>query len=472
MNESPVFAIVGHPNEGKSSVLSTLTEDDQVTVSSYPGETVVCQRFPVRINGEIILEFVDTPGFQNPNKVLRWMLKSGKTDEALLEAFLDEHRHIPEFHHDCELMKPLREGAGVIYVVDCSRPLTEVDEAEMEILRLINKPRMAVINFKEEELEYMDAWKTSFRRHFNVIREFNAHRAGYRDRIALLETLKAIHQEWEPVLNRAIATFRDDWEYRKARVAEEIVAYLEWALHHHVEKAYASESETERMKQVSLETYRDAISKRETGIFKDIRRLYHHKLYDFKLPGHSILNEDLFSDKTWQLLGLSRKQLALAAASMGAGLGAALDVAASGLTFGIFTAAGALAMGGGALFKGRELSRIRIQRVPLGGSKIIIGPNRNPQFPFVLLDRALLYHRAISTRAHGLRQSKGSETSPQSILAELSSDMHGNLGKYFSRLGSPRVNTREEARAKLTGILIALLSDLSSSRNFHGLPSA
>ena len=26
----PVFAIIGHPNEGKSSVLSTLAEDDSV----------------------------------------------------------------------------------------------------------------------------------------------------------------------------------------------------------------------------------------------------------------------------------------------------------------------------------------------------------------------------------------------------------------------------------------------------------
>ena len=461
MNVSPVFAIVGHPNEGKSSVLSTLTEDDQVAVSPYPGETVVCQRFPVKINGERILEFVDTPGFQNPTKVLHWMRNSGKTDEALLEAFLEEHRDKPEFHHDCELMKPLREGAGVIYVVDCSRPLLEVDEAEMEILRLINKPRMAVINFKEGDLEYMDAWKTSFRRHFNVIREFNAHGAGYRDRIALLETLKAIHQEWEPTLDRAITAFREDWEYRKARVAEEIVAYLEWTLHHKVEKAYASEAETERMKGVAVDAYREAISRREMELFKDIRRLYHHQIYDFTLPAHSILHEDLFSDKTWQILGLSRKQLALAAASMGAGLGAALDVAASGITFGIFTATGALAMGGGALFKGKALSRIRIKRVPLGGSKIIVGPNRNPQFPFILLDRALLYHQEIANHAHGLREEPGNNEEEAGILSSLLPSTRKELGKYMGDLNSFSANNRQKARLDMTRVLSAELLDYS-----------
>ena len=37
----PEFAIIGHSNEGKSSVLSTLAEDDSVRVSPIPGETVV-----------------------------------------------------------------------------------------------------------------------------------------------------------------------------------------------------------------------------------------------------------------------------------------------------------------------------------------------------------------------------------------------------------------------------------------------
>ena len=454
MSDYPVFAIVGHPNEGKSSVLSTLTEDDQVVVSPYPGETVICQRFPVKINGVTVLEFVDTPGFQNPRKILEWMHRCGKTDEALLDAFLDEHRDQSDYHHDCELMKPLKEGAGVIYVVDCSRPLLEVDEAEMEILRLINKPRMAIINFKENDLEYMEAWKSNFRRHFNVIREFNAHRAGYRERIALLETLKAIQQDWESALERAITAFREDWEYRKKRVAEEIVSYLEWALHYQAEKSYGNESESDRTKQAVLTAYRDNISKREQQLFREVRRLYRHHVYDFKLPDHSILNEDLFSEKTWQILGLTRKQLIVAAAGMGAGVGAALDIAASGLTFGIFTSLGAVGAGGSAFLKGKELSRVRIKQIPLGGSKVIVGPNRNPQFPFVLLDRALLYYRAISIRAHGLRGDSPEQATDSSALTELSSSARSDLTKYFAKLNSSKGATREEVRSKLMRIIL------------------
>ncbi len=39
------FAIVGHPNEGKSCVVSTLTEDDSVGISPTPGENEQMVRY-------------------------------------------------------------------------------------------------------------------------------------------------------------------------------------------------------------------------------------------------------------------------------------------------------------------------------------------------------------------------------------------------------------------------------------------
>ena len=69
----PLFAIVGHPNEGKSSVVATLAEDDSVRISDTPGETVARRDYPVRWNEEEILRFVDTPGFQHPQAMLEWM---------------------------------------------------------------------------------------------------------------------------------------------------------------------------------------------------------------------------------------------------------------------------------------------------------------------------------------------------------------------------------------------------------------
>ena len=127
MNSTIVeFAIIGHPNEGKSSVLSTLAEDDSVRVSAIPGETVICQSFPVRIDGREIIRFVDTPGFQNPRQTLAWLQDYDGPEEDLIPAFIAAHEDDPDFHDDCELLRPVVEGAGVIFVVDGSRPLRQV----------------------------------------------------------------------------------------------------------------------------------------------------------------------------------------------------------------------------------------------------------------------------------------------------------------------------------------------------------
>lgn len=39
MKTIPVFAVIGHPNEGKSSVVATLVENDRIRISPVPGET-------------------------------------------------------------------------------------------------------------------------------------------------------------------------------------------------------------------------------------------------------------------------------------------------------------------------------------------------------------------------------------------------------------------------------------------------
>jgi len=168
----PEFAIVGHPNEGKSAVVSTLAEDDSVRVTPYPGETTVCQTFPVIIDGKEIIRFIDTPGFQSPRNTLAWMKNYRGADARMFPVYLETHAGDPDFKDDSRLLEPIVEGAGIIYVVDGSRPVRKVDLAEMEILRLTGRPRMAIINCKEDETAYLEQWKLEFRKHFNAVRVF------------------------------------------------------------------------------------------------------------------------------------------------------------------------------------------------------------------------------------------------------------------------------------------------------------
>ena len=399
----PVFAVVGHPNEGKSSVVSTLSEDDSVRITPIPGETVVCQPYPVMIDDEEIIRFVDTPGFQLPKKTLAWFKSYDGPDSQLVRAFRKAVSMDPDFKDECELLGPIESGAGIIYVVDGSRPLRGDDRAEMEILRMTGQPRMAIINCKDETLAFMDEWKSEFRKHFNIVRIFNAHTATYKERIELLESLKAIDQDWQPALGKVISAFKMDWQGRNHRTAELIVEMIEQSITFKLHENYTNETEVKKARQTAQNEYADHIHKKEKALHRKIRKRFKHNIFNLDLPTESIVHENLFDKRTWQVLGLNPKQLVIAAGVAGGVFGSILDVAAAGLTFGIFTAIGGLAGAGSVLLGGDKIANITVKGIKIGGYQIQVGPMVNPQFMYVLIDRSLIFYAHVINWAHGRR---------------------------------------------------------------------
>jgi len=404
----PEFAVVGHPNEGKSSVLSTLAEDDSVRVSPIPGETRECRRFPVVIDDQEVVAFIDTPGFQNPRRTLQWMQKYQGPDERLLPDFIAAHGDDPAFHDDCRLLEPLISGAGIIFVVDGSRPVRNMDRAEMEILRLTGRPRMAILNCKEDESDFLDGWQSEFRKHFNSIRIFNSVRATYAQRVSLLQSLKGIDQSIEGVLELVVTAFKKDWAARSQQSARLITALLEDMLSYQKIVTLPEQGNEEELRQKMEETFNRFVSKKEHSTHQQIRNLFKHNIFTPELPFHSILRQDLFSEKTWQFLGLSRKQLIVTGAMGGAALGAGVDLAAAGLTFGVFSTLGGLLGAAGTALKGRDiLSGVRLLGMKLDHQQLKIGPVENIQLMYIVLDRALLFYNLVINWAHGRRDYQG-----------------------------------------------------------------
>ncbi|NRA22742.1 MAG: 50S ribosome-binding GTPase, partial [Oceanospirillaceae bacterium] len=68
----PAFAVVGHPNKGKSSVVSTLARDDSIVISQRSGTTTAAKTYEVVLQN-LSYQLIDTPGFQRPRKVLAWL---------------------------------------------------------------------------------------------------------------------------------------------------------------------------------------------------------------------------------------------------------------------------------------------------------------------------------------------------------------------------------------------------------------
>ena len=69
----PVLVVVGNVNQGKSSVVAALSEDDLIPVASHPGTTRISGEYKVTVGDRELLRIVDTPGFQRPRQALAWL---------------------------------------------------------------------------------------------------------------------------------------------------------------------------------------------------------------------------------------------------------------------------------------------------------------------------------------------------------------------------------------------------------------
>ncbi|BCS95121.1 hypothetical protein DSLASN_07530 [Desulfoluna limicola] len=459
----PEFAILGHPNEGKSTLVSTLTEDDSVRVSPFPGETTVCRTYTVTLDEKPLIRFMDTPGFQAPRKTLAWFQAYAGPPEKILEAFLAEHKDQKAFADECELLGPVAKGAGIIYVADGSRPVRKNDLAEMEILRLTGLPRMAVINCKGSEEKHLATWRAEFRKTFNAVRVFNAHTAAIKDRLDLLAALMTVDPEWEPALAHVVTALNDEWGHRLQRSVEAMVELLLFALTHTVSTTLRDEEKKGEMEKKLVTRFEEELRKKELQTRERIRRTFRHSVFDVEMPKGSVLQQDLFDKHTFKLLGLTQKQLATAAATCGGAAGAVIDLAAAGHSLGLFTVLGSIGGAASALLGERRIAKATISGVPLGGQELTLGPCRNLQVLFVLLDRILLYFRLITSRSHGKRDEAAlavEEAALESggVSRHLSSSDKKAFQELFKATGKQDAAGTEKAISEIRGILFALIN--------------
>ena len=414
----PSFAVLGVVNEGKTSVVATLSEDPNVKPDPTPGATVLCEAFPIKIDGREVLRLYDTPGFQNSVRALAWFREKAKTLPAgtdLLTLFRQTHAGDPNFFNECELFRPIvEENAGILYVVDGSSPIGQNYRAEMEMLWLSGRPRMALINHKDADDDYTAAWETELGKFFNLKRRFNAHRATQHDRLDLLRALQQIDSrpEWKAGFETAVTAFEQRWVQRRLDAATAITRLCGDCLGY-VEKAnYEFEAEVPGLKRRIEADYQKNVAAIEHRAHERLVNIYAHPVALEKLDG---LDVGLFHEATWQTLGLTRDQLVWAATAAGATAGLALDALTGGHTLMMGTTVGGILGGAGAFFGGKRLGEVTVDlpggsRLPawlaprgkLGGQQLQASC-RNVDFVFVLLDRALLLYAALVNRAHARR---------------------------------------------------------------------
>lgn len=401
----PRFAVVGHPNKGKSSIVSTLALDDSVQISDTPGTTTKKRSFPLSVDGKVLYELFDTPGFQRARKVLAWLQKhdvSADKKHEVVQAFIDAHKEDQQFNDEVELLEPIMAGAGIIYVVDGSKPYGEEYEAEMEILRWTGQPSMALINHIDEA-DYSLEWKRALGQYFRSVRTFNPMQTNITHHMSILESMAQLKEEWIVPIKASIKLFERYHEQMLEQSAF-LLTRLVYDSIHFVEKiAFENEVEELEAKEKVTDRYKDKLRGLETSTQEQIERTWNH--VHMKKEQHALLFEsmDLFSKETASIFGLTQKELIITGATSGAITGAGIDLLFVGHTLLLGGAIGAIVGGVGAYFGFNELSEVKVLGQTLGKRYVQMGPMDNRNFPYILLGRGLYHTSKVATQSHASR---------------------------------------------------------------------
>ena len=406
MNDNrPRFAVVGHPNKGKSSIVSTLAHDETVQISDIPGTTTKQRSFPLKIDGEILYELYDTPGFQRARAMLEWLEQeevSADRKADRVRRFAYEHREEPRFHDEVELLEPILNGAGIIYVVDGSKPYGAEYEAEMEILRWTGQPSMALINLIDET-DYVEEWKRALGHYFRMVRVFNPMEANFSQHIALLEGMAQLRVEWTAPVKQSIEIFT---AYRKQKISDSahLVSELIADSLSYVETlTIAGEEASDKEKERVLERYKAHLRKLEEQSHRKIAEIWNHARLEKEALLPLFQEMDLFSRESASLFGLGKKEMVITGAAGGALTGSGVDLMLGGTSLMLGSAIGAVIGGAGALLGFNEIAEMKVLGQKLGSRRIEAGPMQNRNFPYILLRRALYYTQELANRPHADR---------------------------------------------------------------------
>ena len=432
----PVFAVVGHPNKGKSSIVATLALDDSVRIGPEPGTTVRCRRYPMAVDGQELYVLVDTPGFQRARRALHWMRQHETTADRHAEVvrqFVEEHRDTDQFADECELLAPILDGAGILYVVDGSVPYGEEYEPEMEILRWTGQPSMALIN-PIGLADHVEAWRRALDQFFRVVRVFNAVMAEFEKHTELLRAFGQLREDWRDPLQRAVVSLEADRARTRRLAARAIAETLVRMLAHRVDRKLPSWAEVQGVKAELEARYREDLRRMEQHCRDEVEGLYKHRQIEREESILSLLQEDLFAEKTWLIFGLGKRQLVATGAMSGAAAGLVIDahIAGASLLAGAVVGAGI----GGILgwWTAGRLVQVKVLDIPLGGKHMLAGPTRNLNFPHVVFNRARYHHLQVAHRNHAVRGVLHLSDRPEEVLPPLTSEQRARVERSFAQL--------------------------------------
>lgn len=405
-NSMPTFAIVGHPNKGKSSLVATLAQNDQVQISPVSGTTIDVQTFPMEVDGQLCYQLVDTPGFQRPRALLELLNQRSQhaADRSdTLRQCLADPTFVKQFPDEVQLLKPVMDGAAIIYVVDGGKPYRPEYEAEMEILRWTGQPRMAVINPIGSD-RYVKEWQRALDQFFTQVRVFNPMQSDFTARQELLSSFASLHSEWLEPMQQAVDALAQDQQQRVKQAITQLISFCDQALSYKDTFNVPGETVPENIQLAKTHAFQLHLRVLEKRSRVKIENIFRHHQLQRSEPELQFDQADLFHQPDWTVWGLKKRQVLMLAAGGGAASGVLVDIGVGGSSLMTGAIVGGAIATGAAWIWGKDFARIKVGKLlPVGGREVTIGPVNNPMFSWALFGRALYHLEQVLRRNHALR---------------------------------------------------------------------
>ncbi|MFP4209185.1 MAG: DUF3482 domain-containing protein [Wenzhouxiangella sp.] len=362
------LAVVGHTNTGKTSLVRTLLHRrDFGDIRNRAGTTRQVASAPLIVDGQALITLYDSPGLEDAPGLLEWLdAQPGPRHDGpeRIHGLLTDALARERFDHEVRVLDLMLNVDVALYVIDVREPVLEKYLDELAVLALCGKPLLAVLNFVASEHAREADWRDALARvGLHTVLAFDAVIRDPATERRLFEKLASQLDAFAPVLERWLAVRADEEQRRLTAAVETIAEMLLDVAAARRQAELASESDRAR----ALADLHAAVRIREQACVAALLDLYRFGREDYTDDDLPLTDgqwgEDLFDPATLRHHGIRTT----GHLGVGAGAGAAVDVATGGLSLGAGTLIGAalgagvgLARGFGGRVGDRLAGRVRL----------------------------------------------------------------------------------------------------------------
>lgn len=345
---SITLCVIGHTNVGKTSLMRTLSRNQDFGEVKNASATTRHVEASVITHGEHTLTLLDTPGLEDASGVMDYLVEhtNPRSDGVdRLQEFLNaiEQKKPPtqNYTQEAKVIKALMSSDIALYVIDSREPVLSKYQDELAIVAWSGTPVLPVFNFIRDT-HNIDTWRQMLtKRALHVVSLFDTVAYDFDNEIKLWQNLSTLTgaTHIETKLQSLIAHRQDSWqgllEDGQEIIADFLVNIAAFSkkidedddISKHLEPLHQQLRQLERQTQDKLLA---------------LYRFYNHPIQDSPLTV-TANTTDPFDINQLALYGIKSIKTGTAGAIIGAGI----DVAALGTTLGLGTLIGGVI--GGAL---------------------------------------------------------------------------------------------------------------------------